>query len=115
LTENYTLLERQGTICKLKVTTSQTAEKQSLKHPGLPPAAKTTLTKLTAKGAGEIQIDLVDLVPLKSKLDLTTETEMLIDFVGQKQTMAMKNASVIEIERGDAKPKKPAEPAAGSK
>ena len=68
---------------------SQSAAKQTIDDPNLPPGSTATLTSLESKGDGEIQLDLTRLLPAKAEVKAETTSQMAVEAAGQQMTMDM--------------------------
>jgi hypothetical protein len=68
----YEILERDGDSVKFDIAIEQSAPKQEIQPPGLPPGTTVTLESLDTKSTGVIALQLTSLVPT-SEMNLTTE------------------------------------------
>jgi hypothetical protein len=78
------------------VQVKQSAGRQEMKPPGLPPGAKIELQKLSGEGTGTMEVHLNRLTP-NSKIELGNSVDAVIEFGGQTQAMKSSNTSTIAI------------------
>jgi len=82
----FELVELDGDTGKLTAKVKQTADRQTVKLPTMPPGSSAELLKLSSAGAGQIQFNLAKLVPT-SELGLTSDYSMTVNAMGQNQTV----------------------------
>lgn len=86
-----------GNRTKVAIGLTQTAKPQKMTPPGLPPGATVELQSHDAKGKGEMDLDLTQLIPTLATVDLTSNTRMKISAQGQIQEMGMKMDMSMEM------------------
>ena len=92
-TATYEVVELLGDLVKLKISMVQTAERQMMKLPNLPPSASAELTKLESGGEGTMEIDLKKVIPqstLKMKMDMKCTIRAGAEQVPMAMMMKMK-------------------------
>lgn len=80
----------EGEHGQLQVKVVQTADRQRIQAPNLPPGATVELVELDSGGGGEVELDFAHLVPPAARLQLLSRSKMLVDAGGQKQPMSMR-------------------------
>jgi hypothetical protein len=86
---NYELKELKGSNVKVSISLEQTAPAQDVNAPGMPPGAAAKLLSLKSNGTGILDIDLTQMFPLQSNLDLSSAMQMQISAQGQDMEMGM--------------------------
>jgi hypothetical protein len=94
----FELVEFKGKKGALRTTVVQSADPQVAQMP-LPPGFQAQLLSHSGAGTGTGELDLGQLVPRKSSVNIKTETAIKVTGHGQDQTMKMKNDSTIELSR----------------
>jgi len=74
-TANYRLLSRDDESANFEVSIAQTAPRQQIEDPTIPPGMTTYIDELTSEGAGAMTIRFADYVPT-STLAMTTQMKM---------------------------------------
>ena len=91
--QRYTLLERNGSRLRFKVTIQQLADPQVLNHPGLPAGASAKLTNFSSNGTGEILIDIRRINPITARFEVENESAFQISMKGNETAkMRLKTA-----------------------
>ncbi|TVQ89222.1 MAG: hypothetical protein EA397_15725 [Deltaproteobacteria bacterium] len=86
----FTLTSLEGEIVTLGVELQQSAEPQAINDPSLPPGSNVRLERLEGQGQGQTVIDLGQVLPRESVVEVTVETDMHMEAPGMgEQTMKM--------------------------
>jgi len=94
------IIELEGDRFKTKITLTQKADDQEVKVPGMA-AVSARILSLSSQGKGEATVDLTQLVPLASKIELTSNAKMEVGVGDQKQTMATTTKVDVEVTNGE--------------
>lgn len=93
----WELVKREGTTITLANSLIQSAAPQPMNAPGLPPGTSVMLEALESKGKGDVEADLTQLSPLKSKVGLEMHMRMLTTAVGINTPTKMDLTLDVEI------------------
>jgi hypothetical protein len=100
-TIEYELVLLEGNTAELKMKLSQSADRQALRDPDMPPGMEMELISMKGNGTGTAKVDLRRAAALKTTLDTTTTVEMRTadgeEGQEMKQTMEIK----VELESTD--------------
>jgi hypothetical protein len=97
-TANYTLKQLLDDGFVADISLKQTADKQEMKVPNLPPGTTIELQQLTGEGSGTSETSLNQLIP-SSKLTLSNTFEAIISSGGKMQPMKSTNTVSITVRR----------------
>jgi hypothetical protein len=86
----YELVERAGTVAKMKVVLKQMADPQALTPEGMPPGTTARLVSLDSNGTGTTSIDLAKILPGDANMAMNMNTKMAWAMGGQSMDVAMK-------------------------
>lgn len=97
-TTEMTLTKITGDVVELGVTTTQTAPKQAITSPQLPPGAKMHVVSWHGDGKGTSQVDLTHAVmPAPATLDLDVGGKMRVDMGTTHQDLDMDMHAKIDL------------------
>lgn len=92
----YTLKKLTSDSIDTDLTMKQSAKKQQMKLPNLPPGTSVELQSLDGHGSGSMTLSFDRLVP-KSKLELVTVTDAVITTAGMEQPMKSSTSVVLGV------------------
>jgi hypothetical protein len=87
-TLRYQLAAIEGERLAAKMEISQSAANQKIQSPAMP-GLKVDLTRMEGTGAGDLTLDLAQVLPSQLTMDMHSEMSMGMNIAGQKQTMSM--------------------------
>lgn len=91
------LVSIEGDQLTCKTTINQKAPRQQIQSPSMP-GMKVDLTSLSGSGAGDLTLDLGQIIPAKANLNYHSDASMGMNVGGQKQTMDMKIDMQMHLE-----------------